>query len=209
MATTESLSCRICCSFLSSSHCIAVFPDPKRYSSDLAKRLSRVIEVPITPKDGLSQHICRPCNRKFLSAESFRVLAKASYEKSRAPLPRPLTGVTGSPTSTRVVAPRKRSKDTSGVGVSPHTHLARPSAKRQTVGATGRRLCFPVQDNSKIKINRFQKFILYFASHCSKRTRRAAEATEQRYTRNFCSDFSRNCHNSATQWYMYTCRVLQ
>ncbi len=54
-------------------------------------------------------------------------------------------------------APRKISKDTSGVGVSPHTHththVARPPlAKRQTIGAAGRRLCFPVQDKSNIKI---------------------------------------------------------
>ena len=47
--------------------------------------------VPITLDDGLSHHICRLCNRKFLSAESFIVLAKASYEKRRALPPRPLT----------------------------------------------------------------------------------------------------------------------
>ena len=148
MATAESLSCRICCSFVSSTHCIALFSKDSK-TSGLAERLSRVTDVPVVPKDGLSQHICRPCNRKFQAAESLRALARASYEKSRAS--RPLTGVTGSPKSSRVMAPRKRSKDTSGVGVSPHTHQARPTAKRQTVGASGRRLCFPVQDESKKK----------------------------------------------------------
>ena len=121
--------------------------------------------MPVVPKDGLSQHICRPCNRKFQAAESLRALARASYEKSRASRPltgvtgshksspsRPLTSVAGSPKSSRVMAPRKRSKDTGGVGVSPHKHQARPTAKRQTVGASGRRLCFPVQDESKKKI---------------------------------------------------------
>ena len=52
-------------------------------------------------------------------------------------------------------ASRKRSKDTSGVGVSPHTQQVRPTAKQQTVGASGRRLCFRVQDESKIKHSDF------------------------------------------------------
>ena len=158
MATAESLSCRICCSFVSSTHCIALFSrECKR--SGLAERLSRVIDA---PNDGVSQYICRPCNRKFLSAESFRVLAKTSYDKSRGALPRPSS--VGSPKSSEV-APRKRSKDTSGVGVSPHTRTARPSAKRQTVGASGqRRLILPVQDKSKLMFIGSRKIIdsLYF-----------------------------------------------
>ncbi len=121
-------------------------------ASGLAERLSKVTDVPFTPNDGLSKHICRPCNRKFVSAESFRILAKASYEKNRASLLRPLTRVTGSPKS--ISSSRKRPKDTSGVGVSPHTHQVRPTAKRQTVrGASGRRLCFPVQDESKLIVS--------------------------------------------------------
>ena len=146
MATAESLSCRICCSFVSSTHCIALFSKDSK-TSGLAERLSRVTDVPVVPKDhGLSQHICRPCNRKFQAAESLTALARASYEKSKPSRPltgvigspksspsRPLTSVAGSPKSSCVMAPRKRSKDTSGVGVSPHTHQARPTAKRQTV----------------------------------------------------------------------------
>ena len=112
----------------------------------------------------LSTSVGLACNRKFQAAESLRALARASYEKSRASRPltgvtgspksspsRPLTNVAGSPKSSRVMAPRKRSKDTSGIGVSPHTHQARPTAKRQTVGASGRKLCFPVQDESMKK----------------------------------------------------------
>lgn len=117
--------------------------------SGLAERLSIVMDVPVSQNDGLSQYICRPCNRKFLAAESLRVLAKASYDKCRAVLSGSRSVHVGSPKSSKV-APRKRSKDTSGVGVSPHTHSARPSAKRQTVGTSGqRRLSFPVQDESK------------------------------------------------------------
>ena len=120
MATEETVLCRICSNFVDCKHSISLF-SRECLASGLAERLSKVTDVPVTPNDGLSQHICRPCNRKFISAESFRILAKASYEKNRTSLPRPLTGVTGSPKSTR--SSRKRSKDTSGVGVSPHTHI--------------------------------------------------------------------------------------
>ena len=160
MATRETALCRICSTSLTKQSISLFSRECIASDSGLAERLSRVIDVPVIANDGLSQHICRPCNRKFVSAESFRVLAKASYEKNRTSLakasyeknrtslPRPLTGVTGSPKSTH--ASRKRSKDTSGVGVSPHTQQVRPTAKRQTVGASGRRLCFRVQDESKI-----------------------------------------------------------
>ena len=153
MATRETALCRICSTSLTKQSISLFSRECIASDSGLAERLSRVIDVPVIANDGLSQHICRPCNRKFVSAESFRVLAKASYEKNRTSLPRPLTGVTGSPKSTH--ASRKRSKDTSGVGVSPHTQQVRPTAKRQTVGASGRRLCFRVQDESKIKHSDF------------------------------------------------------
>ena len=83
-------------------------------ASGLAERLSKVTDVPFTPNDGLSKHICRPCNRKFVSAESFRILAKASYEKNRAFLLRPLTRVTGSPKSISSSRKRPISTHTSG-----------------------------------------------------------------------------------------------
>ena len=57
------------CSFVSSTHCIAVF-STESMRSGLSKRLSKVINVPVTLNDGLSQYICRPCNRKFLAPES-------------------------------------------------------------------------------------------------------------------------------------------
>ena len=85
MATAETLSCRVCCSFVSSTHCIAVF-SRESVRLDLAKRLGVVLNVPVVPNDGLSKYIC---NRKFLSAESLRVLAKASYDKCMAAQARP------------------------------------------------------------------------------------------------------------------------
>ena len=159
MATAETLSCRVCCSFMSSTHCIAVF-SRESMRSGLAERLSVVLDVPVVPNDGLSKYICRPCNRKFLAAESLRVLAKASYDKCRAVQARPPSVHVGSPKSSKV-APRKRSKDTSGIGVSPHTHRARPPAKRQTGGTSGqRRLSFPVQGESKTMFTNSYKIIL-------------------------------------------------
>ena len=111
MATAETLSCRVCSSFMSSTHCIAVFfRDSMR--SGLAERLSVVLDVPVTPNDGLSKYICRPCNRKFLAAESLRVLAKATYNKCRAVQARPSSVHAGSPKSSKVAPSlRKRSKD--------------------------------------------------------------------------------------------------
>ena len=100
----------------------------------------------MAPNDGFSKFICRPCNRKFLSAESFRALAKASYDKSRVSL-----SSSSSPKSSQVQVTRKRPKDTSGVGASPHTNQSRPVAKCQTVGVPGRRLNFSVRDKCKIK----------------------------------------------------------
>ncbi len=150
MATAESVNCRICSSCVSSKHSIALF-SRKDKSLDIADRLSRVIGMPVVQNDGHSWYLCRPCNRKFLSAEALIKLAKASYEKSIPSLPTPRTPPTVS-TSISYRAgdgPRKRTKDTSGDGISPHTQRARPTAKRQTVGSSGRRLAFPVQNDSK------------------------------------------------------------
>ena len=77
------------------------------------------------------------------------MLAKASYDKCRAIQARPRSVHVGSPKSSKV-APRKRSKDTSGIGVSPHT-----PAKRQT-GGTSRH----VQGESKTVFRILYKIIL-------------------------------------------------
>ena len=144
-STTASVSCRICCRFSLNKHSISLFPRVHN-SSDVANRISRVINCPVAADDGMSHYICRPCNRKFLAAETFIMLAKASYAKS----------ITLAPTSelrlTPVNTPVKRSKDTSGLGVSPHTEVSRPAAKRQTVAGPGRRLNFSVENEGMIFI---------------------------------------------------------
>ena len=65
------------------THCVALF-SIKSLNSGLAERLSKVADVPVAPDDGLTKFICRICNRKLLSAESFIRTAKASYEKNKA-----------------------------------------------------------------------------------------------------------------------------
>ena len=120
-------------------------------TTDSPGRLSRIIDLPVTADDGLSQHICRPCNRKFIAAESFRSSAKTSYERKGFHV-----SVLGSPQSSPKVpsvasiCTRKRTKDTSGIGASPYTSKARPLAKRSTTGVPGRRLAFPAKENCKI-----------------------------------------------------------
>ena len=110
--------------------------------SSLAERLSIIIDVPVSQNDGLSQHICRPCNRKFLAAESLTVLAKDSYIKCRAVLSRPLSVYVGILRLPR--SPQGRDQRTP-VGFGSLTRL-----DHQTVGTSDqRRLSFPVQDESK------------------------------------------------------------
>lgn len=127
------MDCRICCSYVTSTHCVTIFSKPS-LASKFPQRLSKVADVPVAPDDGLSTVICRPCHRKFTTAESFQTAAKSSYQKSQA-------------TQTR-----KRTKETRGNAVSPITHQCRPASKRPTVGGlAGRRLVFSASNDSQCK----------------------------------------------------------
>ena len=132
--------CRICSRSVISKHSVALF---SRFQfslfSGVAERLSRVINSPVVAISGHSEYICRPCNRKFLAAEAFIVLAKSSNEKQQLPS---ITSGHLSAVVTGTTTPRKRAKDTSGAGASPHTQVCRPAPKRQTVAGYGRRLNF-------------------------------------------------------------------
>eukprot|EP00731_Ephydatia_muelleri_P018835 Em0011g875a len=90
--------------------------------SRLADRLS----VPVAADDSQSRFICRSCKNKFMAAESFRTTAKETYQNNNGSLEFILSG-TG----------RKRAKNTSSPGASPHTNQCRPVAKR-----SGRRLTY-------------------------------------------------------------------
>ena len=137
MESTNDSACRICGTHVTATHCVTLF-SRESLATSTPDRLSKVAAVPVARDDGLSRVICRPCNRKFLVAESFQVTAKCTYEKSV------------------YSATRKRSKDTSGIMVSPHTEQCRPVAKRLTwIPMAGRRLVFPTNDDdSQCKNNK-------------------------------------------------------
>ena len=127
MASTMVIICRVCCSSLTSTHCVSLF-SKKAIDSDLPERLSKALDLPVARNDVLSNYMCRTCDKRFLAVESFRSIAKCSYDKYSKPI--------HSPKAFRI--PIKRTKDTSGPGASPHTVRVRPVAKRLTCGVPGR-----------------------------------------------------------------------
>ena len=137
MTATDSRTCRICSNTLTRKHSIALF---SRHSlaSGFADRLSRVADVSVAADDGQSRFICRSCKQKFLSAESFRTTAKENYQKNNGPLELLLSDMG-----------RKRTKDTSGPGASPHTSHCRPVVKRLNAERPGRRLTYPDSHDCK------------------------------------------------------------
>ena len=124
----QSLQCRICSTTCSASHCTRLFT-PAGTRDKWAKRTAELLQVPVTRGDGLPAQICGACSSKILSIESsmktlnrMRLLANDAYLRVRS------------------VDPSKRPKNTSCVDVSPHTAMARPSAKRRPL--TPRQLLF-------------------------------------------------------------------
>ena len=112
--------CRICSRSVISKHqCGTVFKFRR-----CVERLSRVINSPVVAISGHSEYICRPCNRKFLAAEAFIVLAKSSNEKQQLPL--------------RSISSRQLIVEL----VLLLTHRCVEAPKRQTVAGYGRRLNF-------------------------------------------------------------------
>ena len=145
MASVKVNVCRFCGNTVLPTLSVALF-SKDGLDKDLPGRISRVVDLPVSREDGLPSYLCRPCMRKFQTAETFRSFAKSSYEKqsynkSAPPLCSPDPVVRCS---------RKRTKDTSGFEASPHTAQVRPQAKRCTLAVGGRRLAFPPRENSKI-----------------------------------------------------------
>ena len=126
MATIKVNVCRFCGNVVLPTLSVALF-SKDGLDKGLPGRISRVVDLPVSSEDGLSPHLCRPCMRKFQSAETFRSMAKSSYEKQGYIRPAPPLH------SPRGHGSRKRTKDTSGFEASPHTAKARPLAKRSTL----------------------------------------------------------------------------
>jgi len=151
MVTIKVNTCRFCGNAVLPKLSVALFT-MDGLEKDLPKRISLVIDLPVSKDDGLPPHLCRPCMRRFQTAETFRSNARSSYEKQgynkAAP---PLR-------SPRVDGSRKRTKDTSGFEASPHTAQARPLAKCSTLLVAGKRLAFPPRENSEM--SRYNKSII-------------------------------------------------
>ena len=111
--------CRLCSSVVERSHCIALY-SADSVKCNLASRMTKLLEVPISQEDKLSNLVCRSCKGRFLTVESkldsLRTIAKSSYQVYYPPVEQPSS--------------RKRAKDTSGDSASPNTMKARPASKR-------------------------------------------------------------------------------
>ncbi len=139
--------CRFCSTSLDGTHTCALF-SKDALAKSLPERFSNLVQLPVSESDGLSPYSCRKCvgrlNSVLVFTKEMRYLAQSSYNEAGC---LPSSSSTGSPTAR--VNSRKRTKDTSGQGTSPHTTQARPAAKR-VLGTLGRRLTYSTLSNSYI-----------------------------------------------------------
>ena len=80
MATIKVNVCRFCGNTVLPTLSVALFTKDG-FDKDLPGRISRVVDLPVSKEDGLSPYLCRPCMRKFRTAETFGSMAKSSYDK--------------------------------------------------------------------------------------------------------------------------------
>ena len=142
--------CRLCCSTaaIQQSRYRKLF-SVKAWQDDLPGRLSRLLDLPVSFSDGLSQAVCIVCIKKLESFEAFRSLARQSYQKQRYKEQLPSFPVSGSSSPVRP-ATKKMTKDTGGADASPFTAKSRPAAKRSNIGGRGKHLIFsPRQSRNK------------------------------------------------------------
>ena len=111
--------CRLCRSLTAENRCVSLFTS-SGLQQGWSSRINHLVAVPVASGDGLPKHICRACKTRLEVLEraakdllSFRELAKRSH--STLVLPK---------------GPLKRTKVSSGDGVSPDTAHARPPAKK-------------------------------------------------------------------------------
>ena len=112
--------CHLCPTATPANHAILLF-GTKAVEECLASRINDLLDVSVDANDGLPQQVCRVCKRRVGSLErsaedlkQFKILARDSYRtlSSRGSL--------------------KRTKESSGGGVSPDTVRVRPPPKRLT-----------------------------------------------------------------------------
>ena len=109
---------------LLSSHRYCLF-STDGIEKDLPGRFSRLLQLPVSRGDGVSEHYSRKCVEKLNSVEKtiaeMKLLANSSYSKAGY-----AASISSSPLTRE--RSRKRAKNTSGDTASPHTALARPIA---------------------------------------------------------------------------------
>ena len=141
----QTLSCRFCTNSVAVKHSVAIFSIDS-VKSGMLGRLSIVSSLPVAAGDGLSQYMCRSCNRKFIVAECFRSTVRTCYEKRGFQV----SAAVSVESSPKCFLAEKGPKDTSGTDVSPHTSRVWPLAKRSTTTVPGKRLPFSSHENCKL-----------------------------------------------------------
>lgn len=160
--------CRFCSTCLDAKHRYALF-SKDAVEKNLPEKFSKLLQLPVSAEDGLSLYYCRKCVGKLNSIEKsiaeMRSLASSSYSKAgygHSPRSGASNTCTGSPRAQS--NSRKRVKDTSGLGASPHTTQARPVAKR-ALGASGRRLTYSASNTGKSLV--YNSHIIYLHAKIS------------------------------------------
>jgi len=82
-----SYSCRFCCTLLDAQHSYSLFSKVCS-GKNVAERFRNLLELPVSPTDGLSMYYCRACfsrlTRVEKTLEEMRSLARSSYSKARS-----------------------------------------------------------------------------------------------------------------------------
>lgn len=116
MASSK-ITCRLCLTETQAKYSFGIFTVEGR-KQGWARRISVLLQVPVSSDDDLPTSFCRCCRNKLLSLEDklqrLRTTAQESYQRLQE----------------RELMARKRKKATSGVGVSPCTASLRPPSKR-------------------------------------------------------------------------------
>ena len=125
--------CRFCMKECAKRHLYNLFSAASK-REDLSGRLSKLLLVPLSQNDGLSQYMCRSCNINATKIEEkiheMRKIARLSYQSSRTNYVSSLPHNTTSPLSTAKTHTRKWAKNTSSsTGISTFTQHSRPQSK--------------------------------------------------------------------------------
>lgn len=113
-------SCRLCQTMVPSAHAVCLF-SIKADKARLRSRISDLLDIPVTEKDGLPEHICEKCRRKLERLEKAAEDLVDFWHQAKSAC----TVLFGQGRQL------KRRKETSSMlGVSPDTARNRPPSKK-------------------------------------------------------------------------------